>query len=171
MAYDKERVVYEVTAKDKLHKWTVRMFQRTCSWRKWGLLHFPCRHAMTVCKYERVDYYDYMAHEYMLQAYHATWLYNFNPFYHEDLWRDNVGPVHVPNPKFKRNKVGRNPSRRRRNEMDQRHFSESSSDGASSTVNRQDPSIAPSAMKLDITGVRAQLEILAKLSFNALSFG
>ncbi|KAL9682165.1 hypothetical protein QQ045_013958 [Rhodiola kirilowii] len=88
---------------------------------------------MAACKYERVDYYDYVAHEYTLQAYHATWQYNFNNLYHEDLWRDYVGPVHVPNPKFKRNKTIRNLSRRRRNKMDQRHFGESSSRGASSS--------------------------------------
>ncbi|KAL9682648.1 hypothetical protein QQ045_014450 [Rhodiola kirilowii] len=27
MAYDKERAVYEVTTKDKLHKWTVRLLE------------------------------------------------------------------------------------------------------------------------------------------------
>ncbi|KAL9680521.1 hypothetical protein QQ045_018400 [Rhodiola kirilowii] len=56
IAYDKERAVYE----------------RTCSCGKWGLLHFSYSHAMAVCKWERVDYSDYVAHEYTLQAYHAN---------------------------------------------------------------------------------------------------
>ncbi|KAL9660607.1 hypothetical protein QQ045_025424 [Rhodiola kirilowii] len=134
LCYDKERAVYEVTTKDKLHTWTVRMMEGTCSCGKWGLLHYPCSHAMAACKYERVDYSDYVAQEYTLDAYHATWQYNFNPLYHEDLWRDYVAPVHVPNLRFKRNKVGRNLSRMILNEMDQRHVhGESSSRGESSS--------------------------------------
>ncbi|KAL9682660.1 hypothetical protein QQ045_014465 [Rhodiola kirilowii] len=96
---------------------------------------------MSACKYERVDYSDYVAHEYTLEAYHVAWQYNFNHLYHEDFWRDYVGPVHVPNPKFKRNKVGRNSSRRRRNEMDQRHFDESISRGASSSTTIMIPAL------------------------------
>ncbi|KAL9670790.1 hypothetical protein QQ045_008348 [Rhodiola kirilowii] len=72
MAYDMERVVYKVTTKDKLHTWTVRLMEGTCSCGKWELLHYPCSHAMAACKYERVDYSDYVAHEYTLDAYHAT---------------------------------------------------------------------------------------------------
>ncbi|KAL9660765.1 hypothetical protein QQ045_025583 [Rhodiola kirilowii] len=75
----------------------VMMMEGTCSCGKWGLLHYPCSHAMAACKYETVDYSDYVAHEYTLDAYHAR-QYNFNPLYHEDFWRDYVGPVHVPNP-------------------------------------------------------------------------
>ncbi|CAM8882725.1 unnamed protein product [Rhodiola kirilowii] len=134
MCYDKNRAVYEVTTKKKMQTWTVKMFEGTCSCGKWELLHYPCSHAMAACKYERVDYTDYVAPEYKLDAYHATWQYNFNPLPHESLWRPYAGPVFFPNPRYKRNKVGRNPSRRIRNEMDQRHVhGESSTQGASSS--------------------------------------
>ncbi|KAL9681601.1 hypothetical protein QQ045_013386 [Rhodiola kirilowii] len=132
VAYDKERAVYEVTTKDKLHTWTIRMMEGTCSCGKWRLLHFPCSHAMAVCKYERVDYSDYVSHEYTLDAYHATWQYNFNPLYHEDFLKRLRWTGTCSKSRFKRNKFGRNPSRRIHNEMDQRHFGESSSRGASS---------------------------------------
>ncbi|KAL9691523.1 hypothetical protein QQ045_011947 [Rhodiola kirilowii] len=35
MAYDKERAVHDITTKDKLHTWIVRMLQRICSCGKW----------------------------------------------------------------------------------------------------------------------------------------
>ncbi|KAL9681575.1 hypothetical protein QQ045_013360 [Rhodiola kirilowii] len=137
MCYDRNRAVYEVTTKDKLNTWTVQLMEGICSCGKWGLLHYPCSHAMAACKYERVDYSDYVAPEYKLDAYHATWQYNFNPLPHEKFWRPYDGPVHLPNPRFKRNKVGRNPSRRIPSEMEQREQrhvqGESSTQGASSS--------------------------------------
>ncbi|KAL9683768.1 hypothetical protein QQ045_021193 [Rhodiola kirilowii] len=73
MCYDKDRAMYEVTTKDKLNSWTIKLMGGTCSCGKWGLLHYPCSHAMAACKYERVDYSNYVAQEYTLDAYHATW--------------------------------------------------------------------------------------------------
>ncbi|KAL9685438.1 hypothetical protein QQ045_022888 [Rhodiola kirilowii] len=73
------------------------------------------------CRFTRVDYTDYVPIEYTLEAYYRIWGYFFNPLYHEECWRDFEGPVFVPNPRFKRNKAGRPPTRRRRNELDQRH--------------------------------------------------
>ncbi|KAL9673266.1 hypothetical protein QQ045_029520 [Rhodiola kirilowii] len=91
---------------------------------------------MTACKYARVKYSDYVPTEYTLKEYYRTWSYFFNPLYHEDFWRDYDGPVHVPNPRFKRNRGGRPPTRQRRNEMDQRHrhLGESSSQATSSST-------------------------------------
>ncbi|KAL9680251.1 hypothetical protein QQ045_018129 [Rhodiola kirilowii] len=94
---------------------------------------------MIACRYARVEYSDYVPTEYTLEAYYRTWSSFFNPLLHEDFWRDYNGPVHVPNPRFKRNKAGRSPTRRRRNEMDQqhRHLGESSSQVPSSSTPTQ----------------------------------
>ncbi|KAL9673749.1 hypothetical protein QQ045_030010 [Rhodiola kirilowii] len=90
---------------------------------------------MAACRNARVEYLDYVPAEYTLDAYYRTWGYFFNPLPHESFWRAYDGRVHVPNPRFKRTKGGRPPTRRMRNEMDQRHrhLGESSSQAASSS--------------------------------------
>ncbi|KAL9690946.1 hypothetical protein QQ045_011363 [Rhodiola kirilowii] len=55
-----------------------------------------------------------------------TLSYHFSPLPHADFWEPYDRLPHRPNPHFKHTKVGRNPTRRRRTEMDQRdvgHFS------------------------------------------------
>ncbi|KAL9680540.1 hypothetical protein QQ045_018420 [Rhodiola kirilowii] len=66
------------------------------------------------------EYSDYVPDEYTLAAYNMTWSYHFSPLPHSELWEPYVGLPHKPNPHFKCTNVGRNPTRRRRTEMDQR---------------------------------------------------
>ncbi|KAL9670568.1 hypothetical protein QQ045_008121 [Rhodiola kirilowii] len=91
---------------------------------------------MAACKYARIEYSDFVPKEYTLEVYYRTWSYFFNPLYHEDHWRPYDGPVHVPKLRYKCMKAGRPPTRRRHNEMDQRHrhLRESSSQVASSST-------------------------------------
>ncbi|KAL9666322.1 hypothetical protein QQ045_000650 [Rhodiola kirilowii] len=128
--------VFDVLTKKNHVTYRVCLDTRTCSCAKWTLFKYPCSHAMTACRYAWVEYSDYVPTEYTLEAYYRTWSYFFNPLLHEDFWRDFEGHVYVPNPRFKRNKVGRPPTRRRRNEMDQwhRHLGESSSQVPSSST-------------------------------------
>ncbi|KAL9659079.1 hypothetical protein QQ045_012325 [Rhodiola kirilowii] len=113
---------FDVLTRKNHVTYKVCLATRTCSCVKWTLLKYPCSHAIAACRSARVDYTDYVLTEYTLEAYYRTWGYFFNPLLHEDFWCDFEGPIFVPNPRFKRNKAGRPPTRRRRNEMDQRHL-------------------------------------------------
>ncbi|KAL9676373.1 hypothetical protein QQ045_004587 [Rhodiola kirilowii] len=127
--------VFDVLTRKNHITYRVCLATRTCSCAKWTLFKYPCSHAIAACRSARVDYTDYVPIEYTLEAYYRTWGYFFNPLYHEEFWRDFEGHVFVPNPRFKCNKAGRPITRRRRNEMDQRHryLGESSSQAASSS--------------------------------------
>ncbi|KAL9686665.1 hypothetical protein QQ045_031058 [Rhodiola kirilowii] len=115
-----DRVFVVLTRKNHI-TYRVNLEGRTCSCGKWTLFKYPCSHAIAACRNARVEYSDYVPAEYTLDAYYRTWGYFFNPLPHESFWRAYEGCVHVPNPRFKRTKGGRPPTRRRRNEMDQRH--------------------------------------------------
>ncbi|KAL9658910.1 hypothetical protein QQ045_015572 [Rhodiola kirilowii] len=113
--------VFDVLTRKHVITYKVCLATRTCSCAKWTLFKYPCSHAIAACRSARVDYTDYVPTEYTLEAYYRTWGYFFNPLYHEENWRDFEGPVFVSNPRFKRNKAGRPPTRQRCNEMDHRH--------------------------------------------------
>ncbi|CAM8986768.1 unnamed protein product [Rhodiola kirilowii] len=125
--------IYQVTTRIKHHMWRVCMPERTCSCGKWTTLHILCSHAIAVCKFTNREYSDYVPHEYTLEAYNMTWSYHFSPLSHSELWEPYVGLPHKPNPHFKRTNVGRNPTRRRRTEMDQRDVGQSSTQGEASS--------------------------------------
>ncbi|KAL9658914.1 hypothetical protein QQ045_009644 [Rhodiola kirilowii] len=112
--------IYQVTTGIKHHLWRVCIPGRSCSCGKWTTLHIPCSHAIAVCTFTKREYSDYVPHEYTLEAYNMTWSYHFSPLPHSDFWEPYDGLSHMPNPHFKRTNVGRNPTRRRRTEMDQR---------------------------------------------------
>ncbi|CAM8993468.1 unnamed protein product [Rhodiola kirilowii] len=112
-----------------------------------------CSHAIAACKFARLEFSNFVPHEYTLQAYNVTWSYHFSPLPHADFWEPYVRLPHRPNPHFKRTKVGRNPTRRRHNEMDQRDVSQSSTQGeASSSQPLEEFKDANYASKLAITG-------------------
>ncbi|CAM8995238.1 unnamed protein product [Rhodiola kirilowii] len=133
--YNPVDCVFDVLTRKNHITYSVNLATRICSCGKWTLFKYPCSHAMAACRNARVEYSDYVPAEYTLDAYYRTWGYFFNPLPHESCWRQYDGRVHVPNPRFKRTKGGRPPTRRRRNEMDQRHrhLGESSSQAASSS--------------------------------------
>ncbi|KAL9665577.1 hypothetical protein QQ045_020998 [Rhodiola kirilowii] len=106
--------------------WRVCIPEKTCSCGKWTTLHIPCSHAIAVCKFTNREYSDYVPHKYTLEACNKTWSYHFSPLPHSDLWKPYVGLPHKPNPHFKRTNVGRNLTRRRLTEMDQRDVGQSS---------------------------------------------
>ncbi|KAL9683109.1 hypothetical protein QQ045_014924 [Rhodiola kirilowii] len=90
-------------------------------------------HAIGVCKFTNREYSDYVPHEYTLEAYNMTWSYHFSPIPHSDFWEPYDGLPHMPNPHFKRTNVGKNPTRRRRTEMDLRDVGQSSTQGEASS--------------------------------------
>ncbi|KAL9688447.1 hypothetical protein QQ045_032868 [Rhodiola kirilowii] len=110
----------KVTTGTKHHLWKVCLPERTCDCGKWTTLHIPCSHSIAAYKFANREYIDYVPHEYTLQAYNMTWSYHFSPLPDSDFWEPYYGLPHRPNPHFKRTNVGRNPTRRRRTEMDQR---------------------------------------------------
>ncbi|KAL9664622.1 hypothetical protein QQ045_020027 [Rhodiola kirilowii] len=89
--------------------------------------------AIAVCKITGREYTDYVPREYTLEAYNMTWSHHFSPISHSDFWEPYDGLPHMPNPHFKRTNVGRNPTRRRRTEMDQRDVGQSSTQGEASS--------------------------------------
>ncbi|KAL9666818.1 hypothetical protein QQ045_001160 [Rhodiola kirilowii] len=128
--------VFDVLTRKNHVMYRVCLDTQTCSCAKWTLFKYPCSHAMAACRYARIDDTIYVPKEYTLKAYYRTWSYFFNPLLHEDLWREYNGPVYVPNPRLRRNKAGRPPTRRRRTNMDQRcpQLGESSSQATSSST-------------------------------------
>ncbi|KAL9687085.1 hypothetical protein QQ045_031481 [Rhodiola kirilowii] len=128
--------VFDVLTRKNQVTYRVYLDTRTCSCGKWTLFKYPCSHAMAACRYARVDDTVYVPKEYTLDTYYMTWSYFFNPLLYEDLWREYNGPVYVPNPRFRRNKAGRPPTRRRRTNLDQLcpHLGESSSQASSSST-------------------------------------
>ncbi|KAL9672171.1 hypothetical protein QQ045_028420 [Rhodiola kirilowii] len=134
--------IYQVTTGIKHHMWKVCLPTRTCECGKWTTLHIPRSHAIAVCKFMGREYTDYVPREYTLEAYKMTWSYHFSPLPHSDFWEPYDGLPHRPNPHFKRTNVGRNPTRRRRTEMDQRDVGQSSTQGeASSSQPRQNSKV------------------------------
>ncbi|KAL9670830.1 hypothetical protein QQ045_008388 [Rhodiola kirilowii] len=131
--FNPSRRIYEVITGIKHHKWKFCLPDRTCACGKWTILHIPCSHAIAACKFARLEFSDFVPHEYILQAYNMTWSYHFSPLPHVDFWEPYVGLPHIHNPHFKRTKVGRNPTRRRHNEMDQRDVGQSSTQGEASS--------------------------------------
>ncbi|KAL9662968.1 hypothetical protein QQ045_027804 [Rhodiola kirilowii] len=129
--------IYRVTTGIKHHMWRVCIPEKICSCGKWMTLHIPCSHAIVVCKFTNREYSDYVPHEYTLEAYNMTWSYHFSPLPHSDFWEPYVGLPHKPNPHFKRTKVGRNLTRRRHTEMDQRDVGQSSTQGEASSSQPQ----------------------------------
>ncbi|KAL9667494.1 hypothetical protein QQ045_001855 [Rhodiola kirilowii] len=125
--------IYQVTTGIKHHMWKVCLPRRECECGKWTTLHIPCSHAIAVCKFTGREYSDYVPHEYTLAAYNMTWSYHFSALPHSDFWEPYNGLPHMPNPHFKRTNVGRNPTRRRRTEMDQRDVGQSSTQGEASS--------------------------------------
>ncbi|KAL9688273.1 hypothetical protein QQ045_032693 [Rhodiola kirilowii] len=125
--------IYEVITGIKHHKWQVCLPDKTCGCGKWTTLHFLYSHAIAACKFARAEFSNFVPHEYTLEAYNMTWSYHFTPLLHTDFWEPYVGLPHVPNPHFKRGKVGRNPTRRRHNEIDQKDVGQSSTQGEASS--------------------------------------
>ncbi|KAL9672150.1 hypothetical protein QQ045_028398 [Rhodiola kirilowii] len=134
--FNPETHVFDVLTRKNHVTYRVCLTTRTCSCAKWTLFKYPCSHAMAACRYANIDDTVYVPKEYTLEAYYMTWSYFFNPLLYEDLWREYNGPDHVPNPRFRRNKGGRPPTRRRRTNMDQRcpHLGESSSQAPSTST-------------------------------------
>ncbi|KAL9678290.1 hypothetical protein QQ045_016133 [Rhodiola kirilowii] len=107
---------------------------------------------IAACKFANKEYSDYVPHEYTLQAYNMTWSYHFSQLPHSDFWEPYDGLPHRPNPHFKRTNVGRNPTRRRRTEMDQRDVGQSSTRrGFIITTPGQNSKVQNYAIKLVIT--------------------
>ncbi|KAL9659824.1 hypothetical protein QQ045_024633 [Rhodiola kirilowii] len=53
--------------------------------------------AMATWKYAHMDYVQFVAHEYTLEAYNMTWNYYFAPLFDEDFWKPYEGLPHEPN--------------------------------------------------------------------------
>ncbi|KAL9666381.1 hypothetical protein QQ045_000711 [Rhodiola kirilowii] len=113
--FNSSQGIYQVTTGIKHHLWKV------------------CLPKRTFCKFTNREYSEYVPHEYTLEAYNMTWSYHFSPLPHSDFWEPYDGLPHMPNPHFKRTNVGRNPTRRRPTEMDQRDVRQSSTQGEASS--------------------------------------
>ncbi|CAM8983589.1 unnamed protein product [Rhodiola kirilowii] len=117
--YDREHGNYQVTTGRHHHTHNVNLSARTCSCGKWEAFHYPCSHVLAVCKMENLSHLQFVASEYTVAAYNATWSYKFCPMPDKNYWQPYEGPTHIPNVAYRRMKRGRNPTKRRRNEMDQ----------------------------------------------------
>ncbi|CAM8926977.1 unnamed protein product [Rhodiola kirilowii] len=117
--YDREHGEYQVTTGRHHHTHNVNLSARKCSCGKWQAFHYPCSHVLAVCKMENLSHLQFVASEYTVAAYNATWSYKFYPVPDKDCWQPYEGPAHIPNSAYRRMKRGRNPTKRRRNEMDQ----------------------------------------------------
>ncbi|KAL9683275.1 hypothetical protein QQ045_015095 [Rhodiola kirilowii] len=118
--YDRSKGIALVLIKSKSRAHEVSLEGKTCGCGKWQLFHYPCVHALAVCAQERLSIRDCVAYEFTTQAYVDTWAQTFNPQPDMTHWNAYVGPKHILNKQFKRVKRGRNPTKRRHNEMDQR---------------------------------------------------
>ncbi|KAL9682464.1 hypothetical protein QQ045_014262 [Rhodiola kirilowii] len=118
--YDRSKGIASVLSKSKSRAHEVSLEGKTCGCGKWQLFHYPCVHVLSVCAQEGLSIRDCVAYEFTMQAYVDTWTKTFNPQLDMTHWNAYVGPKHIPNKHFKRVKRGRNPTKRRHNEMDQR---------------------------------------------------
>ncbi|KAL9683330.1 hypothetical protein QQ045_015150 [Rhodiola kirilowii] len=118
--YDRSKGIASVLTKSKSRAHKVSLEGKTCGCGKCQLFHYPCVHALAVCAQEGLSIRDYVAYEFTTQAYVDTWDQTFNLQPDMTHWNAYVGPKHIPNKQFKRVKRGRNPTKRRHNEMDQR---------------------------------------------------
>ncbi|KAL9669191.1 hypothetical protein QQ045_006734 [Rhodiola kirilowii] len=118
--YDRSKDIASVLTKSKSRAHEVSVEGKTCGCGKWQLFHYPYVHALSICSQEGLSIRDCVAYGFTTQAYVDTWAQTFNPQPDMTHWNAYAGPKHIPNTQFKRVKRGRNPTKRRHNEMDQR---------------------------------------------------
>ncbi|KAL9672167.1 hypothetical protein QQ045_028416 [Rhodiola kirilowii] len=70
MLYNPISHVFDVLIRKKHNTYRVFLATRTCSCAKWTLFHYPCSHAMAVCKHARVEYSDFVPRKYTLEVYY-----------------------------------------------------------------------------------------------------
>ncbi|KAL9672522.1 hypothetical protein QQ045_028773 [Rhodiola kirilowii] len=117
---DRAKGIASVLTKSKGHAHKVSIVDKTCGCGKWQLFHYPCCHVLAVCEQEGISTYNCVANKYSTQAYNDTWAPTFSPIPDMRHWNQYNGPKHIPGKHYKRVKKGRQPTKRRRNEMDQR---------------------------------------------------
>ncbi|KAL9672701.1 hypothetical protein QQ045_028953 [Rhodiola kirilowii] len=111
-------------------------------------------HALAVCQQEGISIFSCVTYEYTTQAYIDTWAPTFNLVLDMRHWKKYVGPKHIPSEHYQRVKKGRHPTKRRRNEMDQRHDPRSEDVPSTSS---QPPTKSKRVFKCSICGTQRNL--------------